>query len=765
MFRSLLGSVTESAPLSASPPPPAPVSGIVSMLNGEKMEMSVSGCGAPKTHPHLFAEDNDWIHGSLYITNYRMIFVGTDNVLGYDIPLLKLRAVTKANLRPPATNACRLQFEAEDCCSLLTSFQPEDGARKQVCAHLQSILNADHPNVWRETFFCFTHGPIPFTPPQYVGTTTQLSSIDGWTLFNPDLEFERQEALVNGWRITNLNQGHEFATSYPEKLCIPQSITDEVAKKCGEFRRKKRIPVLSYFHKKTKAALCRSSQPESGILGKRDQYDEEMVAAIANGNRFQIIDVRPRCNAEAQKLQGGGYEDEAFYGTPVTFANIENIHAVRDVFNKLRTCVYLSTKWLTLVDQSQWIDYVILILQVAKQCAQLLESGVSILLHCSDGWDRTAQVNSLSQLMLDPEFRTFKGFGSLIEREWIFSGHNFRSRSGYGSPKYASPIFLQFLDATYQLQVQFPHAFEFNSSLLILLAESLHSGRFGTFAVDSPFDIYTHSMKETTTSIWSYVFRNTKRFRNSAYVPATSPDGLVTIIPDTRPLAIHFWREYFLRFAGGMAVPKNTTSTTDGGRWERVARELAGQYSRSQGKLFEVSKKSNIKIQKPHQLSSLGVFLVSQEDGNDETPTSCQKNESSGSLKETTDDPRDTEIASLRSDNKMLSKEVSRLLDLLASRGGEHHRERSLNNNNNTNKHVSVSDDLFPEGGDCDDDYQSGDNSNENEDADFANFDDFWAEEVDVHLESVYANLSFSSAPIHRHGQHRDIPIPVPTPS
>lgn len=33
-----------------------------------------------------------------------------------------------------------------------------------------------------------------------------------------------------------------------------------------------------------------------------------------------------------------------------------------------------------------------------------------MLVHCSDGWDRTAQVCALGSLLMDPYYRTIKGF-------------------------------------------------------------------------------------------------------------------------------------------------------------------------------------------------------------------------------------------------------------------------------------------------------------------------------------------------------------------
>lgn len=49
------------------------------------------------------------------------------------------------------------------------------------------------------------------------------------------------------------------------------------------------------------------------------------------------------------------------------------------------------------------------VLQGSVEVAECLNRGEAVLIHCSDGWDRTSQLSSLGQLFLDPYFRTFKG--------------------------------------------------------------------------------------------------------------------------------------------------------------------------------------------------------------------------------------------------------------------------------------------------------------------------------------------------------------------
>ncbi len=42
--------------------------------------------------------------------------------------------------------------------------------------------------------------------------------------------------------------------------------------------------------------------------------------------------------------------------------------------------------------------------------------GVSVLVHCSDGWDRTAQTCALISLLIDPYYRTLHGFMVLLAK-------------------------------------------------------------------------------------------------------------------------------------------------------------------------------------------------------------------------------------------------------------------------------------------------------------------------------------------------------------
>ena len=48
-----------------------------------------------------------------------------------------------------------------------------------------------------------------------------------------------------------------------------------------------------------------------------------------------------------------------------------------------------------------------------------------VLIHCPTGGDGSAVLSSLAQIIIDPFYRTFEGFKSLILKDWVYIQHDF----------------------------------------------------------------------------------------------------------------------------------------------------------------------------------------------------------------------------------------------------------------------------------------------------------------------------------------------------
>lgn len=170
---------------------------------------------------------------------------------------------------------------------------------------------------------------------------------------------------------------------------------------------------------------------------------------------IRIIDCRPKTAAMANRATGHGYESSTNYPTSqLTFQNIGNIHAMRDSHNRLTQLLQsvsaVDVEWLSLVESTKWLTNIRMVLNAAYRTAHaVMRDKTSVLVHCSHGWDRTSQVVALAQIMLDPYYRTFRGFQVLVEKDFLSFGHPFQLRHAYGqdpksrSEDQISPIFLQ----------------------------------------------------------------------------------------------------------------------------------------------------------------------------------------------------------------------------------------------------------------------------------------------------------------------------------
>lgn len=153
--------------------------------------------------------------------------------------------------------------------------------------------------------------------------------------------------------------------------------------------------------------------------------------------RNMIVDARPTVNAYAMQAVGLGSEnmDNYKFATKV-YLGIDNIHVMRDSLAKVIDALKESD--LTpfapnreLLHKSNWLKHIANMLDgVGLIARQVGLQHSHVLIHCSDGWDRTSQLSALSQICLDPYYRTMEGFIILVEKDWLSFGHQFQYRTG-----------------------------------------------------------------------------------------------------------------------------------------------------------------------------------------------------------------------------------------------------------------------------------------------------------------------------------------------
>ncbi|XP_077642700.1 phosphatidylinositol-3,5-bisphosphate 3-phosphatase MTMR8 isoform X2 [Lonchura striata] len=367
-----------------------------------------------------------------------------------------------------------------------------------------SLLKLSQP-VKPEELYAFSYNP----------KMSKESREMGWKLIDLKLDYQRMGIPNDSWEITDINKDYEVCSTYPPEIVVPRAATKAVVMGSSRFRSRGRIPVLSYLHKEN------------------------------------------NLNAMANRAAGKGYENEDNYeNIRFKFIGIENIHVMRSSLQKLlEVCEMKSpsmSDFLTGLENSGWLRHIKAVMDAGVFLAKAVrEERASVLVHCSDGWDRTAQVCSLASLLLDPFYRTFKGFMVLIEKEWIAMGHKFSHRCGHldGDPKEVSPVFTQFVECVWQLMQQFPCSFEFSERFLLEIHDHVYSCQFGNFLGTCHKEREELRIFEKTHSLWPFLLQRKQELRNPLYRGFTAYKELQ---PNTLPFSFQFWCGMYNRFDKGM---------------------------------------------------------------------------------------------------------------------------------------------------------------------------------------------------------------------
>ncbi|GAM19372.1 hypothetical protein SAMD00019534_025470 [Acytostelium subglobosum LB1] len=397
---------------------------------------------------------------------------------------------------------------------------------------------------------------------------------NGWNIYSVRREYQRFGIFMDGansgghnishnsldnsvnnnnlyWRFTTLNKEYKLCPTYPSSIVVPRVMLDKDLERVFGFRSKGRIPALSW-RAPSGASITRCSQPLVGLERTRCPEDEMYMTELSTQRPVYLIDARPKLNAIANTANGAGFENISNYpNCKLVFLNIANIHVMRRSLEKLVATMSPyggdgDGKHLSAIEESNWLNHVRGCLAGGVYVAELIQKNISVLVHCSDGWDRTPQLTSLAQVLLDQYYRTIVGLEVLIEKEWLSFGHKFTQRLGHlhELEEERSPIFIQFLDCLFQLVNQFPLLFEYTPALLQFIAEHLFSCKYGTFLYNCEKERAEKHAKTKTVSIWTDVNRNIERFTNPFY--QTQQDGVV-LRPNLNLRSMEVWKALYMR--------------------------------------------------------------------------------------------------------------------------------------------------------------------------------------------------------------------------
>lgn len=514
-----------------------------------------------------------WEHGILAISNYRLFIQHSTKLSEVSIPIRLIETVQIKDMflliiccKDAVTYSCTFTT-SEACLEWHLRISSVTGVPEQL-----------------ELLFAF---PFHAWVSESAGSLDQewynrlQHSSDYEDDFRRDVD-RLQFDLKGAWRISNINSDFKLCQSYPKMLIVPACIPDETLQNVASFRSSRRIPAVTWRHS-SGAVIARSSQPEVGWLGWRNSKDEQLLTALADACSFDngkvkqltdsdfdtssletsqpenvnidkpkkvlIVDARSYASAVTNRARGGGVECAEYYtSAEIQFMNLGNIHAIRKSFHALRfLCASPSDipNWYSLLERTLWLQHLSGLLSASVIVSHAIEkNNRPVLVHCSDGWDRTPQICATAQLCLDPFYRTIEGFRMLVEKEWLSFGHKFGDRCGHGvgseETNERCPVFLQWIDCVHQIHRQFPCSFEFSMSYLIKLAQHLHSSLFGTFLCNTMKERLENSIPDRTFSVWPFV--STAIYKNPLY----QPNREKVIWPAHNVRDLSFWNEVYL---------------------------------------------------------------------------------------------------------------------------------------------------------------------------------------------------------------------------
>ena len=147
-----------------------------------------------------------------------------------------------------------------------------------------------------------------------------------------EADYTRLKIQESDWCISDLNWQYKLCDTYPQHVVLPKVLTPDEITAAAQERSRERLPSLVWLHPTNKIPLCRAAQPLAG-LSRAPEGDKLMLhmikACCPSSLPLRIADARPYINAQANAIQGKGFENISFIGgssvATLTFLDIPNV--------------------------------------------------------------------------------------------------------------------------------------------------------------------------------------------------------------------------------------------------------------------------------------------------------------------------------------------------------------------------------------------------------------------------------------------------------
>ncbi|XP_060525848.1 myotubularin-related protein 10-B [Cylas formicarius] len=368
-------------------------------------------------------------------------------------------------------------------------------------------------------------------------------------LFYSKLDWEKELRRTNcqNWRVSHVNYNYQVSPLLVETLIVPQSVTDTIIKDAVEKFRNRFCPVW-VWGTASGAALVRMADilPTISDRTEENKLLEHIRKSHPERKQPHIVDL----SSPTPKEINSSYLRLRELCTP----------------DSPRTFKSQDFKFYGLLDSTRWLTHVSTCLTRAVEAAeQLQDHGCTVVLQEGNGQDLNCVVSSLTQIILDPYFRTKSGFQSLIQKDWVVLGHPFTNRLGHILSKEIeqSPIFLLFLDCVWQLTRQFPTAFQVSETYLTTVWDSAHVSVFDTFLFNCQHQRVMASLGNGNAhpplvlrSVWDwreqFADRDIALFCNPLYDDSFAGP----LNPSTGLSGLDVWDQCYFRWLSELEIPR-----------------------------------------------------------------------------------------------------------------------------------------------------------------------------------------------------------------